>query len=123
MFAYMWNFVIDLYGLQIHADLWLILPNPGFGTTHSSHQKFLVAQQQLLPEGVELVFQKFAKDLGSCINYSKFRFLGCVKDRILSTLADFVKLQYMQIPMEEKVQGTSCSLATCFVWGRVGCTK
>ena len=34
-----------------------------FWTTHSSHQKFLVAQQQSLPEGVELVFQKFAKDL------------------------------------------------------------
>ena len=81
-----------------------------FWTTHSSHQKFLVAQQQSLPEGVELVFQKFAKDLGSCINYSKFRFLGCVKDRILSTLADFVKLQYMQIPMDEKVKRVQVAL-------------
>ena len=81
-----------------------------FWTTEQSHKKFIDSKSHLLPERIVVCFQKFAKDLGSCINYSKHRVLGCVKDRILLTLSDFVKLQYMQISPREKAKRVQVAL-------------
>ena len=81
-----------------------------FWTTHSSHQKYIHSHAHSLPDQIVVTFQKHAKDLGSCINYSKLRTLGCVKDRITATLSDFVKLQYMQISPQEKAKRVQVAL-------------
>ena len=81
-----------------------------FWAVESFHRKSILDNAYQLPEQIVVTFQKFAKDLGSCINYSKLRVLGCVKDRIFGTLSDFVKLQYMQISPQETAKRVQVAL-------------